>query len=421
MIQAVKNSNSIAFNSAILLAVLIFAGLLPGRVFAEPVTLEQMIGESLSKNSGIYRAQRDYDEKLASASETKTIDNPELNADAIRRQGDGGTGVEIELIQPLKYSQISGARARFANALTQAAGIEQKFEILKVINETTTLFIQLWLHSERKKLYASYAADADRMQKLVGASASQGQTSPAAAQLFTADAAKLRADAVAVDAEVRRTRTDLMRLTGRNMKTAELQRPIFSPIPAELAKLTGFATSRSNMRNILQARVRTAERRFNVAEQDAVLPEFGPRVLYSRSPDGEETSYGIGVTLRIPLWSRNEAERARATAELRQAQRESDLLARAPSQDIIRDLQENASGLQARADSYFSVILPGYRKSYQLTQAMFRQGQANAFDVWQVREKLLASENEALDAMAQAVTARGALELELGGKIEEIQ
>ena len=30
-------------------------------------------------------------------------------------------------------------------------------------------------------------------------------------------------------------------------------------------------------------------------------------------------------------------------------------------------------------------------------------------------------ENEALDALAQAVNARGALELELGGKIEEVK
>ena len=60
-------------------------------------------------------------------------------------------------------------------------------------------------------------------------------------------------------------------------------------------------------------------------------------------------------------------------------------------------------------------------KSYELTRSMFRQGQADALEVWQVREKLLSSENEALDALAQAVNARGALEVELGGKIEEVR
>jgi outer membrane protein TolC len=88
---------------------------------------------------------------------------------------------------------------------------------------------------------------------------------------------------------------------------------------------------------------------------------------------------------------------------------------------MIGELQQSAAALQSRTDSYFESILPGYRKSYELTRSMFRQGQADALEVWQVREKLLTSENEALDALAQAVTARGALELELGGKLEEIK
>ena len=92
-----------------------------------------------------------------------------------------------------------------------------------------------------------------------------------------------------------------------------------------------------------------------------------------------------------------------------------------PQQEVIGELQQSASALQSRADSYFDSILPGYRKSYELTRSMFRQGQADALEVWQVREKLLSSENEALDALAQAVNARGALDVELGGKIEEVR
>ena len=132
-------------------------------------------------------------------------------------------------------------------------------------------------------------------------------------------------------------------------------------------------------------------------------------------------SYGVGVALRIPLWNQNDGERKRAHAELRQAQSEANLYAGLPQQDVIGELQQSAAALQERADSYFDSILPGYRKSYELTRNMFRQGQADALEVWQVREKLLNSENEGLDALAQAVNARGALEVELGGKIEEIR
>lgn len=391
--------------------------------YAEPsaLTLDQVIKESLQKNTSLFRAQRDYDDKMATVTETTLLDNPELQVDAVRSKDEGGTGTDIEFTQPLKFSQISGARGSYANALSSIASMEQKYEVLKVINETTVLYTQVWLLSERKKLYGTYADDADKMKKLVKDSAGQGQTSPAASHLFASDAAKLRADANAVDAELRQVRTELARLTGRSFQDAKLERPAFVVVPNDTERLLAFAQTQSNVRNLVKGRIQAAERRLSVAQQDAAMPEFGPRAFYSRSPNGDEQSYGIGVALRIPLWNQNDGERKRANAELRQAKSEANLYAGLPQQDVIGELQQSATALQGRADSYFDSILPGYRKSYELTRSMFRQGQADALEVWQVREKLLISENEALDALAQAVNARGALELELGGKIEEIR
>ncbi len=385
------------------------------------LTLDQVVKESLQKNTGLFRAQRDYEDRMADAAETTLLDNPELKIDAVRNKGQDGTGTDMEFTQPLKFSQISGARGSYADALANVASMEQKYEILKVINETTVLYTQVWLLSERKKLYENYASDADKMKKLVKESAGQGQTSPAASLLFSSDAAKLRADANAVAAELRQARTELARLTGRSFQQVKLERPAFVAVPQETERLLAFAQTQSNLRNVIKNRIQAAERRLNVAQQDAAMPDFGPRVFYSRSPNGDEQSYGVGVALRIPLWNQNDGERKRAHAELRQARSEGNLYAGLPQQDVIGELRQSASALQERADSYFDSILPGYRKSYALTRAMFRQGQTDALEVWQVREKLLSSENDALDALAQAVNARGALEMELGGKIEEIR
>lgn len=395
--------------------------ILPTQAMAESITLDQVIKESLQKNTSLFRVQREYEDKLATATETKLLDNPEMNIDATRASGENGTGTDIELTQPLKFSQLSGARYGYAEALSNVASTEQKYEILKVINETTVLYTQVWLLSERKKLYENYADDAGKMKSLVSSSAKQGQTSPAASHLFSADATKLRADANAVEAELRQVRTNLASLTGRSYTQAQLQRPTFVAVPEDTEKLLTFAQSQSNLRNVIKNRIDAAERRLSVAEQDAALPQIGPRLLYSRTPDGNEKSYGIGLALRIPLWNQNDAERKRANAELRQVKSEADLFANLPQKNVIGELQQSASALQGRSDSYFDEILPEYRKSYELTRSMFRQGQADALEVWQVREKLLTSENEALDAMAQAVNARSALELELGGKLEEIK
>ena len=132
----------------------IMAILLSPPAFAETgtLTLDQVVQESLQKNTSLFRAQRDYDDKLATATETTLLDNPELKVDAVRAKGQGGMGTDLEFTQPLKFSQISGARSGYADALANVASMEQKYEILKVINETTVLYTQVWLLSERKKL-----------------------------------------------------------------------------------------------------------------------------------------------------------------------------------------------------------------------------------------------------------------------------
>ena len=408
----------------IILTTIMLGILLPSVAYAEALTLDKVIKDSLQKNTSIYRVQREYADKMADATEAKSLDNPELQIDSDKKKGISGTGYATEFTQPLKLSQISGSRADYADAIAKVADSEQKYAILKVVNETTALYTQVWLLSERKKLYENYADDAEKMKKQVSASAGQGQTSPAASSLFSADAAKLRADAGAVDAQLRQVRTELARLTGQNYQTAEFARPAFAAVPNDTEKLDVFAKSRDNLRSIVKSRVQTAQQRLSVAQQDAALPEISPRLIYSSTPNGQgsnEKSYGVGVALRIPLWNQNDAERKRANAELRQAKSEADLFTGLPQKELIAELQQSASALQIRSDSYFDTILPSYRKSYSLTRNMFRVGQVNALEVWQVREKLLGSENEALDAVAQAINARGALELELGGKLEEIQ
>jgi outer membrane protein TolC len=408
----------------LLSAALVFTALINTSANAEPVntvTLDQVIQGALQKSTGISQVQKNYEGKLADGTEASVLDNPELQTDFVNKKGISGTGTDVEFTQPLKLSQLTGARWRYADLLQDTANSEQKYEILKVINETTSLYMRLWLLQERKKLYETSATDAGGMSKLVKSSAAQGQTSAAASHLFAADAEKLKADAASIGAELRQTRTELAKMTGRSFAGADLQKPVFSKIPVASDSLVNFAKDRGNLRNIIKAQIKAAEERVSIARQDAALPEINPRLVYSRSGNSDEKSYGVGVQLRIPLWNQNDAERRRANADLNFAKSQADILTTVPPEEIIGELQQSALAQAERADSYSEKVLPGYRKSYELTRAMFRQGQIDALEVWQVREKLISTENEALQSVAEAFNARGALELELGGKLEEIK
>lgn len=385
------------------------------------VTLDQVIEGALQKSMGISQVHKDYEDKLSDSTEASILDNPELKTDFVNQKDVAGTGVGMELTQPLKFSQLTGARWRYADLLRNTASSEQQYEILKTVNQTTSLYMRVWLLQKRKRLYETSAKDAESMSKLVTASVNKGQASLAASNLFLTDAEKLKADVIATDVELRQARADLTKMTGRIFSNAELQKPNLSTVPKNTEILIHFAQDHSNLRNIAKAQIKAAEARLAIAKQDAALPEISPRLLYARSGNGNDSSFGVGIQLRIPLWNQNDVERQRAHASLASAKSQADIFTSAPPEETIAELQQSAIASSDVADSYTAKILPGYHKSYDLTRSMFRQGQINALEVWQVREKLYQSENEGLQAIVEAFNARGALELELGGKLEEMK
>ena len=73
----------------------------PSYAETSALNLDQIIKESLQKNTSLFRAQRDYEDRMANVTETTLLDNPELQVDVVRDKGEGGTGADLEFTQPL--------------------------------------------------------------------------------------------------------------------------------------------------------------------------------------------------------------------------------------------------------------------------------------------------------------------------------
>lgn len=387
---------------------------------AEPLALPEVIARALEKSPAAARVERDYQERLAEGTAATTLDNPELQADVLRNNNNDGNGVEVELTQPLRLSQLNGARALYADTIARAASTSQKYELFKTVNEISTLYVKLWLLQERRSLYERLAKDANGIAGTIRNAARQGQTAVAESTLFTSDALRLETEIDSIAAEIAQTKVELAKAAGFSFAGIEAVRPQFASVPG-VEQLTAFSGTRSNLRGVVQGNLAAAEQRLKVAESDS-FPEFGPRFLYNRGFGGnDDQAVGVGIGIRIPLWDTNQAERSRARAALNAAKVEADSIAVKEPQALLIDLRESATRLQARSEKYWSDILPGFRKSYDLSRKMLGAGQIQAFDLWQVREKLYQIEEAALQSTLDAYAARLALELEIGGKLEEIQ
>lgn len=400
--------------------VLIFAGwlLAAAPAWSESLTMEGVVAQAMASGPAPARVERDYQVTLADGVAATTLDNPEIGVDALRAtQGAATSGVGLSVVQPLKLSQLDGKRALYAEALGAAATAEQRYETFRTIRDVSNLYVRLWLLQEKKKLYTSFARDAEALSAVVGRSAGGGQTPAADAALFRADTARFTTEVAAAEAEAGQARAELARLANRDLADASLERPSFSPVP-DAAALLAFSQGRATLRSVVSSSLSAAERRKEVADQDGTLPDFGPRLFYSGAP-GERRYAGIGVGLRIPLWNHNDAERRRADAELAYARARASSLPVTRPETLIGQLRDSAAMSQARAESYWGDIMPAYRRSYKLSRDMLKAGQINALSLWQVREKYYQVQETALQAVADAYAARTALENEIGGKLEE--
>ena len=281
-----RQANKSIMKNYIYISILFTLILFPKNSYStEKYNLDYVLGSALKESLGIAEVNNVYAEKIAKSREVMLPENPEIQFMQDKKNGVDMKGYAYEFVQPLKISDITGVRYLYASTIKNSASIEKQYEILKLINQTTSAYVNLWLLQETKRLYENSAKESDEIGKLVEQSAEGGQTSSSSAALFNADSYKLRSDVLAIKAELNKYETQLSLITGINFEGVELQKPDFSKIPDNIDKLIQLTENRANLRNLIDAKVQEARKRLYTARLDA-LPQIGPRVTYSESVSG---------------------------------------------------------------------------------------------------------------------------------------
>lgn len=381
------------------------------------LSLDATIEAALLRSEAGLEATRAEGARQAEAIEAGRLDNPELQVDAVRPGGQSQPNIEGEFYQPLKLSLLTGERGRLAESLRAQAGSERAVANFKTRAEAGSLYLKLWTLQARQKLFEDSLAEISELSAVVTRSAASGQTAPAARELFAGDREQLVSTLKGLAAESKETANDLAQMTGLPIAGEVLEAPRLGAIPP-LDRLVSLASARTTWRTALRDRMESAEQRLAVAQSDALLPEIGPRLIYARDPTASQDTVGVGIALRIPLWDQNDAERTRARADASMARVAHERAQQLPLADSLAALRAAAIERAERRDELCDHVLPRYRKSYALTRAMYKQGQADALALWQVREKLYQTEETALAAATDAYLARLRLEAEVGGALE---
>jgi outer membrane protein TolC len=369
------------------------------------------------QNSSDYQAvfKSAADEK-ADAKQEGRLKNPTVDLKSIQTSGpaDDIQSFDIEIEQPMKLSQLTGARNMLSNTLYDRAELRERHGILQAYWSIKTLYVRAWQAQEQVKLYTDFQKRAQNISDKIDKSVKAGQTPISEGSLFAGDAAKFGSDLEKIKADSIQLRLQLEKATGLNLSDVVLEKPVLPAVERDISVLESKAYQNASLVRLLETDLRVANQQKNAALADSALPEIAPRFIYGRNPDENMDSVGFGVVLTIPLWDRNQSERQKADASRLYAQRQLDTLQNLPLSERLVRIVNTVALLDSRILALNDEALPNYRKGYRQAQKSFNAGQTDAAALWQIRERLFETEQQALGAVLESIEARRILSLETG-------
>jgi len=384
------------------------------------LTLENALRRSLRYNPEMARLDAALADKLGRAIESEVKLNPtfKVGGGYASTSSENGGAVDGEIEQPLRPSDF-GLRKTYAAALRAAANLEQRADVLRLLNSTALLYYRAWALQERATLLTGARAKADAVLATIQEQLEAGQSNVAQRSIFEAETARFAAELLAVRGERAGAQAELAGATGIAAAELRLVRPVFGTLPS-VAALGAFAESRSGVRRVALARRAAAAKNLRVARADAVFPEFAPGIEGGYARAERETGFGVFIAGRIPIWDRNQGEITRAKGALDAAERELESIDRVSFDRETRARRQQLLDLQGRADAFRDQVIPAYRAAYEETLAQFRAGQASTLQLFEVQKSLVEAQEKAFEYVVETLSARTHLEQHIGGRIEEV-
>ena len=379
--------------------------------------LSDILTDALRNSADVSRIDRDLALRLADAVAIETRSNPEVEVMALYSNKREGAGLELEVSQPLRFSDFT-LRPLYAAAVRQTATVEQEAGLFDLVNRITELYIAHWAAQSREAMARKAADDATAITERIEKIRRERTLPTIQFNVFIPEALRRREEAT-LHAAARaglEARIAFETLGDGSAFTSIASAPL--PLPP-LERVLAFAAQKDFGARLARARITVNESRLKVAEKDR-MPLIAPRASYEIDPGSADRVWGVGIAVEIPLWDRNGAEVSRAQGALQESRQHLAQLNGGAREAMVAGLYRQVALLDARARSYNRKIVPAYRQAYQDIRAMYDRGQTDLLDLWQVQSSLLDAEEDAISTVIDALTARVPLERAIGGKIEQV-
>lgn len=307
-------------------------------------------------------------------------------------------GLEVE------WAGQRGLRTRAAEIGLDRADASVGDAARRTLAEVSEAFYATLAAERRLSVVQQILEQSQRLLEATRTQARAGEISTLEASLAETEAGRARARVLAVQREVTGARLELQRLTGLGpdqpvrVDTAELAIP--DPTALEADSLLEQALAR---RPDLLERTRGAEQAralTRLARREA-LPNLRVGALATRDGIDGKPGIGLGVSLPIPLWNRNQGTVAERSAEAEQADQ-----SRRATELAVRTEVKNAhlayQAAHEESQIYEREVLRPARDNQERLETAYRAGKLDLPALLLLRNQLLDAELGYWDAWLAA-------------------
>jgi outer membrane protein TolC len=415
------------------LFVVLLAGLLHGACIAEEsptptprapsacklsLSLDEFRAYGLKESPLIAEIDRDYALQVARSFDAELLSNPEVTVEqTYTRMAIGGANDSQSYVsfgQPIRISQL-GARQRFADLVRKAGDLEKK---LKLLEFQQKLFAQshslLFLQEAQVALSDAAGLAADGLTQVKRAVA-QGLLSEGDEALFEGELFRLQAQVMGLRAQMESLQRELSLALGTPCSVVAAAALEVPPVPEVGALITAASHSDVSEAARLGMLEEVAREQERVARLDR-LPIITPRVIYQHTNDGGDF-IGGGISLPLPVWNRNQGERAKTSAEVTALQRRQQFLQGGGLQGLLTTTRSAAAYAQTQATLYATKVVPAFQRAYRAQERLYRQGKGTVLEVWQTLRAYTDAQEQALGLKVQALSERSKLSILVGEEV----
>ena len=285
----------------------------------ETLPLSAALRDGLKNHPDILAADADLRIRLAETLSVTEIPNPRLEAEF--RELTDKPQLDLKLMQPIKRSYF-GLRRNYAIVEQASARADARAQVAGVLNDVYSRYVELWTVQELQAIRGQNREDLLTLREPMEKSVNAGQGGSVELALLDAEIANEAAERAALESQRLARSAALARRIGRRSgDVIVVERPSGLSLPSDSGALEKFAIRRTPLRLALLKREEAARARLSVAQADRLGPmEAG--LLVGRDIDFENLSVGIGFTMDLPFWNRNEAAIAGAQASVAAARSE---------------------------------------------------------------------------------------------------